>query len=335
MASHKSIKRVLSRIIEEVKATKMIADATSWRSALVTIIAKLDIQMMNRNGYQETAAVKSRLLKKHEVMLEYFQKSFADFLGTYTCDCGETDLPTDRIWVCWWQGVDQAPLLVKKCIESIARNAGDHEVVIITEENYREYANIPKWVEEKFAKGIISKTHYSDILRLSLLAEHGGMWLDSTFFCAEPMLDQYFQMPLWSIKRPDYLHGSVACGKFATYSLSCSKENRWIFAVIKDFVLHYWKENDILIDYLFLDYLFVLAQKWDKRIDEAFLAVEPNNPSCDELCKVLGQPFSAEQWNKFKADTCLFKLTWKQDYPASAANQDTYYAKLLRGELCS
>ena len=311
----------------------MIADTTSWAGALTTFMAKVDIQVMNRNGYKETAAVKRRLLKKHAVMTEYFEKRFQKFLHTYTCECEETNRLADRIWICWWQGMEQAPLLVKKCVESIVRNAGGHEVVIITEENYKEYANIPSWVEEKFAKGIISRTHYSDILRLSLLAEHGGMWLDSTFFCTEPSLDRYFQMPLWTVKRPDYLHGSVACGRFATYSLSCSKENRWIFAVIRDFVLQYWKENDILIDYLFLDYMFVLAQKWDKRIDEAFRAVEPNNACCDELCKVLGQPFSAEQWKGFKSDTCLFKLTWKQDYLTSAANQDTYYAKLLQGEL--
>lgn len=85
------------------------------------------------------------------------------------------------IWVCWWQGLDQSPEIVKACVKSIKRNAGKHTVIILTEDNYRQYVDIPKWVEEKKNKGIITRTNYSDLLRLSLLAKHGGLWLDATF----------------------------------------------------------------------------------------------------------------------------------------------------------
>lgn len=34
---------------------------------------------MNRNGFKEPPSVKKRLMKKHEVMLEYIEKIFADF----------------------------------------------------------------------------------------------------------------------------------------------------------------------------------------------------------------------------------------------------------------
>lgn len=47
--------------------------------------------------------------------------------------------------------------------------------------------------------------------------------------------EHYMQLPLWSIKRPDYLHCSIASGYFANYSLGCSYENRWAYAVIRDF----------------------------------------------------------------------------------------------------
>ncbi len=206
---HKSVKRILLRCLEEVRATKEIAKVTSLRAAVSTFRAKLDIQIMNRNGFKEPPAVRNRLVNKHEVMLEYFKKTFGDFLKKYDFDRPllESNLCIrDCIWICWWQGLDKAPELVKKCVESIQKNAGDHEVIIITEDNYKEYVNIPKWVEDKKNAGIISRTHYSDILRLSLLAEHGGMWLDATFFCVKPTINEYFSYPLWSIKRPNYLH---------------------------------------------------------------------------------------------------------------------------------
>lgn len=331
-----TLNRIVHRVLEEVRATREIAKVTSVKGAITTFWAKIDIQIMNRNGFQEPSAVRKRLIKKHEVMLEFLEKRFSSFLDEYDYDrpLGDNDLNLqDRIWVCWWQGLENAPELVKKCIESIQCNAGSHEVTVITEKNYKDYVNIPKWVEEKHKAGIISRTHYSDLLRLSLLAEHGGMWLDATFFCVGSSLERYFDKPIWSIKRPEYAHCSVACGQFATYSLKCSFEHRWIFATIRDFFLHYWKENDILIDYLLFDYMIVLAQRYDKRIADAFKNIIPNNPCCDDLGKVLGEPYDAKVWKGLKEETSLFKLSWKQEFPKKKDEKDTFYAKLLEGTL--
>ena len=87
-----------------------------------------------------------------------------------------------NIWIFWWQGYDTAPLLVKKCIDSIIKNAGNHPVILITKENWKNYADIPDYIIEKVEKGIITLTHFSDILRMSLVSEHGGLWLDATIF---------------------------------------------------------------------------------------------------------------------------------------------------------
>ncbi len=335
-AGHKSVKRILLRCLEEVNATVKIAKVTSLGAAVNTFRAKLDIQVMNRNGFKEPPVVRNRLVNKHETMIDYFKNTFGDFFDKYDFDrpVPKSDLSIgDCIWICWWQGLDNAPELVRKCVESIQKNAGNHEVIIITEDNYKEYVNIPKWIEEKKNAGIISRTNYSDLLRLSLLAEHGGMWLDATFFCAKSTIDEYFSYPLWSIKRPDYLHCSVASGYFAGYSLQCNVEQRWIFATIRDFFLYYWWKNDMLIDYLIVDYMIVLAQQYDSRISEAFKSIVSNNPCCDELYKVLGEPFDEELWKKLKKDTSLFKLTWKQEFPKEKGGKETFYAKILNGTL--
>ena len=53
MAGHKSIKRVVHRCMEELDATRRIAQVTSLKEGLETFRAKVDIQIMNRNGYYE------------------------------------------------------------------------------------------------------------------------------------------------------------------------------------------------------------------------------------------------------------------------------------------
>ena len=333
---HNSIKRLIYRSIEELKSTCDIAKVISLKAALVTFRAKIDIQIMNRNGFKEPESVKNRLMKKHQIMLDFLEDKYKDYWKNYnyTKDLPESDEHLrNKIWICWWQGIDNAPEIVKACVDSIKRYAGKYEVICITEENYKDYVTFPKWVKEKRKQNIISRTIYSDLLRMNLLATYGGIWIDSTFFCISSCFDSYMQLPLWSIKRPDYLHCSVACGYFANYSLGCRYENRWIYKVILDFLYNYWKENDKLIDYLLTDYVIVLAQRHNKEIADVFNKIKPNNTFCDELYKVLEQPYDENVWKEINKDTVLYKLTWKQHFEKEMDGKKTFYGRLIDGTL--
>ena len=336
MVAGRGLNRIVHRAIEEVYATMRIASKTSIKGALITFFAKIDIQKMNRNGFQEPPEVRKRLLAKHEVMMDYFEKEFQSFSQIYDYDRVLPEAAKDlrnRIWMCWWQGMENAPELVKVCVKSVQKNAGPYTVTIITEQNYKHYVDIPDWLEKKYQMGIISRTHYSDYLRFSLLAAYGGLWLDASMFCTAPVLENYMCMPVWSIKRPDYLHCSIASGYFATYSLGCTYENRWIFATIRDCLEYYWQGNDMLIDYLMLDYLIIYAQRRNHRIAKAFSSISPNNPCCDDLIKVLGQPYDETQWQAMKNKTSLFKLSWKQSYSMMDNGRNTFFAKLIKDAL--
>lgn len=334
--THNSIRRILHRCMEELISTYDIAKVISLNAALVAFRAKVDIQILNRNGFKESENVKKRLLKKHQIMLDILEDKFKNYWSSYKCikDLPDCDVNLrNKIWICWWQGLDNAPDIVKACVGSIKRYADKYEVIFITEDNYRIYVKFPYWIEEKYRKGVFSKTHFSDLLRMNILATYGGIWIDSTFFCAGPCFESYMQQPLWSIKRPDYLHCSIAGGYFAGYSLGSSYQNRWIFKVIRDILFEYWKCNDRLIDYLLVDYAVVLAQKHYEDIAVAFCKIEPNNKYCDELCKVLGQPYDEKVWKVLRTDTVLYKLTWKQSFEKEIDGKKTFYGKLMDGTL--
>lgn len=114
---------------------------------------------------------------------------------------------------------------------------------------------------------------------------------------------------------------------FANYSLGCDNEHRRVFATIRDYFLKYWEEEQFLVDYLLTDYLIVLAQRHDSYIDQAFKQIKPNNPMCDELFKILDEPYDALKWKALTKDTNLFKLTWKQQFKTSSNQQDTFFWK--------
>lgn len=332
----RKLRHVIHRSLEELQATYDLSKAISLKAALITFRAKIDIQIMNRNGYKEPESVKKRLMKKHQVMIDFLEDKFKDFWDNYRFS--ETQPETDpkyrnKIWICWWQGLDNAPEVVKACVDSIERNAGNNEVIIITDKNYKDYVKFPDWLEEKRRKGIISRTIYSDLLRLNLLSNYGGIWIDSTFFCTGECFSEYMKLPLWSVKRPDYLHASIASGYFANYSLECDYEHRYVFAVVRDFLYEYWKRYDHLMDYLLTDYAIVLSQKHVAKIKSDYEQIKPNNKNCDELFKVLGQPYDERVWRTICKDTFLYKLTWKQSFPKEINGTPTFYGMLVDSRL--
>lgn len=80
----------------------------------------------------------------------------------------------DPIWIMWYQGIENAPDIVKCCIESVKENCSGHEVIVLSEQNLSEFVKLPDFIIEKFKKGYISRTHLSDMIRLNLLYLYGG-----------------------------------------------------------------------------------------------------------------------------------------------------------------
>ena len=122
--------------------------------------------------------------KKTDLIVQELQKLHLDTLETYKEKLLINNNPsiTNIIWVCWFQGEDQAPALVQKCIWNLKQfNQDEYTIKIVTLDNYKDFIDLPSYIEEKFKKGIISYTQLSDILRFTLLATHGGIWIDSTY----------------------------------------------------------------------------------------------------------------------------------------------------------
>ena len=117
--------------------------------------------------------IKKNLERKYKKEINEFQSAYKDEF--------RHDL-SNKVWVCWFQGMDQAPELVKKCFESLQRNLTDREIILITSDNMCNYVQFPDFILDKWKNGKITHTHMTDLLRLELLIKYGGMWVDSTVF---------------------------------------------------------------------------------------------------------------------------------------------------------
>jgi Capsular polysaccharide synthesis protein len=88
------------------------------------------------------------------------------------------------IWFLWFQGLEKAPYVVRKCHESWAvRNPG-WELACLDDASLQDFASANYYAG---SFGTLSRQHRSDLLRLDLLAKHGGVWADATCFCVQAL----------------------------------------------------------------------------------------------------------------------------------------------------
>ena len=143
------------------------------------------------------------LKKKEQYIYTWIHSFFADTIADYQvmdADLKSMSNHAEPIWVCWLQGEEKAPSLVKEMLQRLRVNAGGHPVIVVTRDNWREYCVLPEVFWEKYERGLMPQQQFADILRVALLAQAGGLWVDGTMLTLETIPDIVFSLPTFSIK---------------------------------------------------------------------------------------------------------------------------------------
>jgi hypothetical protein len=85
----------------------------------------------------------------------------------------------------WFQGLDQAPEIIRICHESWVRMNPDWEVILLDRHSISAYFETSSVIAED--RTDITLQQESDVLRLNLLARYGGVWADATCYCTLPL----------------------------------------------------------------------------------------------------------------------------------------------------
>ncbi len=180
---------------------------------------------------------------------------------------------SNKIWICWFQGLDNAPLLIKKCISSIKKNLKDNEVIILTMDNYKDYVDFPDYILEKVEKKEISLTHFSDLLRLNVLIKYGGIWIDATVLCTTNKLPSYiYREPLFVFKEIN-LNPLDTLPVTASSWFIASGPNNNILLATRELLYTYWQKNNYLQDYFLFHICFKIATEIYKDEWDMFLPI--------------------------------------------------------------
>lgn len=234
------------------------------------------------------------------------------------------------IWVCWFQGFDKAPLLVQRCLKSIYKYASNYRVVELTDANLKEYVSLPAYIWEKYKKGIITRTHMSDIIRYTILSDRGGIWIDSTTLLTGVLPTFITQTPLF-VYRSNQMGSSLLSMNFIS---ACANH-----PLVKDtqlLTLEYWKHENRMVDYNLSALMWTIAvQKntTNKKLWDDVLYVPTGLK--EGLINSLSLPFSQEKWEQLKSISSVQKLTYKfQEFGIDTETPGTFYQYLLDDKLC-
>ena len=237
----------------------------------------------------------------------------------------------NNIWVCWFQGIDQAPEIVKKCIKSIYKHFPNKKIHIITAENMFEYVELPEFIIKKWKKGLISYAHLSDILRTELLIKYGGMWIDATTYITGNIPDYIYEKNFFLLEFKSREDITIRKNSWFIYS---TKENRTLI-IARDLLYAYWSKEKVLSEY-FLWHMFVemAFRKYPEDYEDIYYISEEMTHF---LLYNLFKPFDEKYWEQIKRFSNIHKLSYykffTEDTKMPKDITGTFYEKFIKGEL--
>lgn len=274
---------------------------------------------------------KDLLSTDHDKVKKYLKENYNYLIQKYmNQDSSSNKDIANIIWVCWWQGLDNAPDIVKLCIKQIKKFAGEKEVILITKENYKEYVDIPDYIMAKMEKGIITITHFSDILRANLLSKYGGIWMDATCFLTANIFDD-LTPEFYTVKLPHNKNEiCVSDGKWCGFFIGSTKNNV-LFNFLKDFFNEYWKKEDSLIAYFLIDYIISIAYDNIDKVKRMIDKVPENNVLIHTLKEMLNSEYNEKEYNQILEKNKIHKLAHERKYITNLENgKETFYGHILK-----
>jgi hypothetical protein len=229
----------------------------------------------------------------------------------------------DKIWTCWLQGIENAPLIVQQCVNSIKAQHGS-DVILLDNTNMAQYVEIPEYIDKKWRAGIMSNTHYSDIIRILLLSKYGGVWIDSTTFLLDKIPEYIRKAALFAFKGNPVAH-VVASSWFIR-----AEQNNSTIRKVAELFCEYWKKENKLSSYSNIHLFFSMAINSSEATKAQWKAVPYfNDANCKMLQMELFDAFDAERLEQIKQMSPIQKLSYKF-LPENFEQKGTFYDEVIR-----
>lgn len=290
-------------------------------------------QKLEADGF-ETVKIAERLLNTEIVTYDYIYNDVYQMMAGFTnafpdnvTGLNEPVYSGKRYaWCCWWQGADQAPDLIKACINSQKRYLPDEvEFVVITQDNYRDYLDFPQWLLDKVDDGRVTLTTFSDVIRASILYKYGGIWMDSTILLTEQAPTECWDYDIFTLRELRY------CLPFIG-----GKPGQTFYRFLMEGFFYYYHKYESTKYYLLVTYLLDIAMNTYPEIREKYNRLPEksaginNIHNFESLSYHMNETYTPEAYQKYMEGTYIHKMQRRFDrFGESIYNADNIYHHIL------
>lgn len=299
-----------------------------WRMGLVWLVAKSIMKCaVERKPFKTiysvvTAQVDGRLKERYGTMVN----EPVDELSSIEPSSER------KVWFCWMQGLESAPMVVRMCYESLCRNITDREIVVVTESNWRELVELPLDIVMKYENGIIPHAHFTDLIRLELLARYGGTWIDSTVLMTDPSLMKDGEEQLKEILNADLFFFQYRKKKDEAYRgisnwfISASAGNR-LLRMLQKMLYQYWRDYDCVVEYFVFHLFFgMIAEKWPEEVLRMPYAYSVYSLYLEQR---MSDKWDEQWYEELKRHACFHKLNYRVNAEA-VKKEDSFHNVLTK-----
>ena len=229
------------------------------------------------------------------------------------------------IWTCWLQGLENAPELVKRCIENMRQYANGYKVEVIDQNNVSQFVQLPDFVVSKYKAGIIPHAHFSDMIRLALLEKYGGVWIDSTIFMTDVLPDYILDADMFVFRGSGLGHARIYNPFLA------AKPHHPIVQSMQQLLYAYWEKENKLVSYSIFHLFFAIAIE-QSRLNQSLWNEVPNVSGTQMFYfqSRLGKPYSEKAYQLATQLSSLHKLTYKyKEFGIDITKKGTFYDVLI------
>ena len=293
--------------------------------------------IMKVSSHLKDKELQLRILKlKHKIIVEYLSKKYCYIVDAINEKEINPSFNYQKcIWTAWFQGESDAPEIIHLTISSMRNNSNGHRVIVLSNDNIDSYINIPDVIRQKVDEGVISLAHYSDIVRMMVLAKYGGVWLDATMFLSKPIDEKAFTDLFFSVGRIAPESKFVSNNKWIVGIIGGCKNSKYILMISK-MLLAYWTEHNVCIDYFVFDYLIAALYYYDNGFKSLVDSIHRVKGYSFNLKSICNQPYDQDIIDCVlnKNDRYPEYLTYKYKYiKVTPDGKETNYGYLCRNNL--
>lgn len=275
--------------------------------------------------------------KKTKWLDSYFKNNYQDIINKYLVKEWETkEIESAHIWIFWGQGEENMPPLVKACYRQLTHY--NNNIRVLNNQNIKEYIELPDTLFKKVNSKQISWAHLSDIVRNTLLAKYGGLWLDATVWVSGLIpFNKLKEVELFSAngKVPISLRTIRFWTSFeynwSTWCMWSRDKNNRLFSFVSEMLISIAEREEQWPDYVIQDYLIAYAYKNLPGI--ANMLEQSSNISCKKrnlFAIIMNEKYDEKKYKELTEKDFVFKLSYRTKWKEKTENEEqTFYGRIL------